>query len=121
VQCRDNTQCAQPTPICVTTGANTCRECAANADCASKPGLPACVMNVCRQCSGNAPCLPGNTCTMNTCVPLPEAGPPEAGREGGGSEGGGSEGGSEGGGSEGGSDTGTDAPVSTDAADVSSG
>ena len=35
-------------------------------------------MNVCRQCSGGVPCPAGNTCMMNTCVPVPEAGPPDA-------------------------------------------
>jgi hypothetical protein len=82
--CRDNTQCAEPTPICVTRGANTCRECGVDADCAGRPGGPACVTNVCRQCSGSMPCPPGNTCTMNTCVPVPvpEAGQPEAGSDG---------------------------------------
>jgi hypothetical protein len=77
--CRDNTQCAEPTPVCVTFGTNTCRECGANADCAGRPGGPACVSSTCRQCSGSVPCPAGNTCTMNTCVPVPEAGPPEAG------------------------------------------
>jgi hypothetical protein len=79
--CRDNTQCAEPTPVCVTSGVNTCRECGSNADCATRPGGPACVMNVCLQCSGSVPCPPGNTCTMNTCVPVPvpDAGAPEGG------------------------------------------
>jgi hypothetical protein len=76
--CRDNTQCAEPTPICVTRGANTCRECGADADCAGRPGGAACVTNTCRQCSGTVPCPAGNTCTMNTCVPLPEGGTPDA-------------------------------------------
>jgi hypothetical protein len=102
VQCRDNAQCAEPTPICVTTGANTCRECGANADCTGRPGGGACVMNVCRQCNGQVPCPAGNTCTMNTCVPVPEAGPPEAGREGGSDV---TEGGADG------ADTGADAPA----------
>jgi hypothetical protein len=77
--CRDSTQCAEPTPICVTTGTNTCRECGGNADCASRPGGPACVMSICRHCSGSVPCPAGNTCVMNNCVPVPEAGSPEAG------------------------------------------
>jgi hypothetical protein len=80
--CRDNTHCAEPTPVCVTRGANTCRECGADADCAGRPGGPACVTSTCRQCSGSVPCPAGATCTMNTCVPVPEAGPPEAGRDG---------------------------------------
>jgi hypothetical protein len=71
-------------------------------------------MNVCRQCSPGAngvPCPAGYTCTMNTCVAVPEAGPPDSGREGGAEAG-----------SEGGADTRTDTPVSTDApADVSTG
>jgi hypothetical protein len=77
--CRDNSQCAEPTPICVTRGVNTCQECGVNADCAARPGGPACVSNTCRQCSGSVPCPPGSTCTMNACIPLPEAGQPEAG------------------------------------------
>jgi hypothetical protein len=82
--CRDSTHCAEPTPICVTSGVNTCRECGSNADCAARPGGPACVMSTCRQCSGSVPCPPGNTCTMNTCVPVPvpEGGIPEAGPDG---------------------------------------
>ena len=36
------------------------------------------MMNTCRQCSGGVPCPAGNTCVMNTCVPVPEAGPPDA-------------------------------------------
>jgi hypothetical protein len=84
VACRDTTHCAEPTPICVQMGpnANTCRQCANNAECASRPGLPACVTNVCRQCSPTVPCPAGNTCTANNCVPVPEGGPPEAGRDG---------------------------------------
>jgi len=53
---------------------------------------------------------------MNTCVPLPEAGPPEAGREGGSDA-------AEGGrpdGSEGGAETGPDAPVFDAPIDVAS-
>ena len=42
----------------------------------------ACVANVCRQCGPGVTCPAGNTCQMNTCVPVPEAGPPEAGRDG---------------------------------------
>jgi hypothetical protein len=53
---------------------------------------------------------------MNTCVPLPEAGPPEAGREGGSDV---AEGGSPDG-SEGGADTGPDAPVVDAPVDVTS-
>lgn len=76
--CRDNSQCAEPAPICVTRGGpNTCRECGANADCAGRPGGAACVGNVCLQCSSSVPCPTGSTCTMNTCVPLPDAGTPD--------------------------------------------
>ena len=66
-------------------------------------------MNVCRQCSGGAngvPCPAGNTCTMNVCVPIPEAGPPEPRPEAGSD--------SSEGGSEGGAETGTPVDVQID-------
>ena len=107
--CLTNANCAEPTPVCITQGTNRCAECGVNTDCTGRPGGGACVTNVCRQCNAQVPCPAGNTCTMNTCVPVPEAGPPEAGREGGSDVG-----------SDGGPETGADAPQDA-TADATSG
>ena len=58
VQCRDDTQCKDPTPACTVQGIKECVECQTNEHCKNKAATPVCDVNrrKCVECTSNNDC-----------------------------------------------------------------